>query len=57
MDISTIGGIEYGGRLYKAVKKEEKLASTRRINRQWRGPSIDINARSWDCHAMDALEL
>ena len=42
----------------KGVKSgEESLASTRHINGLWRCPSIDINARSRDCHATDALEL
>jgi len=36
---------------------EENLASTRRIKGLWRCPSIDVNARSRDCHANDALEL
>jgi hypothetical protein len=54
MDIA-LGGIECGGRDHKGVKKKESLASTRRINGLWRCPSIDINARSRDCHAMDAL--
>jgi len=38
-------------------KKGESLTSTRLINELWRCPSIDVNARSWDCHAMNALEL
>ena len=29
----------------------------RLINELWRCPSIDVNARSRDCHATDALEL
>jgi hypothetical protein len=33
----------------------ETLTSTRLINRLWRCPSIDVNARSRDCHATDAL--
>ena len=42
----------------KGVKSgEESLASTGRISGLWRCPSIDINARSRDCHAIDALEL
>ena len=39
------------------TKKEESLASMRLINGLGRCPSIDVNARSRDCHAMDALEL
>lgn len=27
------------------------------INGLWRCPPIDVNARSRDCHATDALEL
>ena len=38
-------------------KKGESLTSTRLINGLWRCPSIDVNARSRDCHATDALEL
>ena len=55
---STIGGIEYddGGYVEK-TKKRESLTSTRLINGLWRCPSIDVNASSRDCHAMDALEL
>jgi hypothetical protein len=41
--------------IIREVKKEESLASTRQINGLWRCPSIDINARSRDCHATDAL--
>ena len=53
---STIGGIEHddGGCVGK-TKKEESLTSTRLINGLWRCPSIDVNARSRDCHATDAL--
>ena len=36
-------------------KKGESLASTKLINGLWRCPSIDVNARSRDCHATDAL--
>ena len=38
-------------------KKGESLTSTRLINGLWRCPSIDVNMRSRDCHATDALEL
>ena len=53
-----MGGIEYddGGYVEK-TKKRESLTSTRLINELWRCPSIDVNARSRDCHATDALEL
>ena len=37
------------------TKKGESLTSTRLINGLWRCPSIDVNARSRDSHAMDAL--
>ena len=55
---STVGGIEYddGGYVEK-TKKRESLTSTRLINELWRCPSIDVNARSRDFHATDALEL
>ena len=36
-------------------KKGESLTSMRLINGLWRCPSIDVNARSRDCHATDAL--
>jgi hypothetical protein len=36
-------------------KKEDSLTSTRLINGLWRCPSIDVNERSRDCHATDAL--
>ena len=42
-------------RLCGEDKKEESLTSTRLINGLWRCPSIDVNARSRDCHATDAL--
>ena len=51
-----MGEIEYGGRYQRSQSGKESLASTRRINGLWRCPSIDINAKSRDCHAMDALE-
>ena len=55
---STMGGIEYddGGCVEKA-KKGGSLTLTRIINGLWRCPSIDVNMRSRDCHATDALEL
>ena len=53
-----MGGIEYDDRgKYKEDKKEESLTSTWLINGLWRCPSIDVNMRSRDCHATDALEL
>ena len=54
MDIA-LGGIECGDRDQIRGKWKESLAPTRRINGLWRCPSIDINARSRDCHATDAL--
>ena len=55
---STMGGIEYDdGGLCEKTKKGESLTSTRLINGLWRCPSIDVNVRSRDCHATDALEL
>ena len=50
-----MGGIEYGGRFKKGKSGEVSLASTQCINGLWRFPSIDINARSRDCHATDVL--
>ena len=38
-------------------QKRESLTLTRIINGLWRFPSIDVNMRSRDCHAMDALEM
>ena len=53
-----MGGIEYNeGGYVEKTKKGESLTSTRLINGLWRCPPIDINARSRDCHATDALEL
>ena len=37
------------------TKKEESPTATRLINGLWRCPSIDVNARSRDCHATDTL--
>ena len=51
-----MGGIEYDDRgKYREDKKVKSLTSTRLTDGQWRCPSIDINARSRDCHAMNAL--
>ena len=36
-------------------KKEDSFTPTRLINGLWRCPSIDVIARSRDCHAIDAL--
>ena len=52
-----MGGIEYDDGGYVEKTKKESLTSTRLINELWRCPSIDVNARSRDCHATDALEL
>ena len=55
---STIGGIEYNdGGYVEKTKKGESLTLTRLINGLWRCPSIDVNMKSRDCHATDALEL
>ena len=55
---STMGGIEYNdGDCVEKTKMGESLTLTRIINGLWRCPSIDVNMRSRDCHAMDALEL
>ena len=54
----TIGGIEYdGGGCVEKTKKGESLTSMWLINGLWRRPSIDVNVRSRDYHATDALEL
>ena len=51
-----MGGIEYDdGDCVEKTKKGESLTLTRLINGLWRCPSIDVNARSRDCHATDAL--
>ena len=54
-----MGGIEYneGGGLCGEDKKGESITLTRIINGLWRCPSIDVNMRSRDCHATDALEI
>ena len=52
---STIGGIEYNDEVMWRRQKGESLTLTRLINGLWRFPSIDVNARSRDCHARDAL--
>ena len=52
---STIGGIDGG--CGEDKKEGDSLTSTRHINGLWRCPLIDINVRSRDCHATDALEL
>ena len=52
---STTGGIAYDDGGYVRRQKKESLTLTRLINGLWRCPSIDVNARSRDCHATDAL--
>ena len=52
---NTRGGIEYEDGGCGEDKKGESLMSTRLINGLGRCPSIDVNARSRDCHATDAL--
>ena len=52
-----MAGIEYNEGVMWRRQKGEILTSTRLINGLGRCPSIDVNARSRDCHATDALEL
>ena len=53
---STIGGIEYDDRgKYKEDKKLRKPHIGVANQRAMECPSIDINARSRDCHATNAL--
>ena len=52
---STIGGIEYDGGGCVEKTKRRKSHIERLINGLWRCPSIDVNVRSRDCHATDAL--
>ena len=54
---STMGGIEYddGGYVEKTKRRKSHINEAN----QWamEMPSIDVNARSRDYHATDALEL
>ena len=50
-----MGGIAYDDGGYVRGQKGESLTSTRLINGLRRCPSIDVNVRSRDCHATDAL--
>ena len=52
-----MGGIEYDDRGYVRRQKRRKSHIDAAINGLWRCPPIDVNARSRDCHATDALEL
>ena len=52
-----MGGIEYNEGVIWRRQKGGILTTTRLINGLWRCLTIDVNARSRDCHAMDALEL
>ena len=54
---STIGGIEYdgGGCVEKTKRRKSHIDVANQ--RAMEIPSIDVNARSRDCHAIDALEL
>ena len=52
---STTGGIEYDDRGKYRDDKKVRKSHIDAANRLWRCPSIDINARSRDCHARDAL--
>ena len=55
---NTMGEIEYDdGGCVEKTKKGESLMLTMLINGLWRCPSIDVNMRSRDCHATNALEL
>ena len=57
MDIAHRWNRIWWWRLCGEDKKGESLTSTRLINVLWRCPSIDVNVRSRDCHATDALEI
>ena len=52
-----MGGIEYDDGGCVRRQKEQSLTLPQLINGLWRCPSIDVNAKSRDCHATDALEL
>ena len=54
---STMGGIEYNEGGY--VEKTKRRKSHINVANQWamEMPTIDVNARSRDCYATDALEL
>ena len=55
---STMGGIEYNDGGCVEMTKKEKVSHFDAANqRARRCPSIDVNAKSRDCHATDALEL
>ena len=52
-----MGGIEYDDGGYVEKTKRRKSHINEGNQWVWRCPSIDVNARSRDCHATDALEL
>ena len=52
-----MGGIEYDDGVVWRRQKRRKSHVNELINGLWRCPSIDVNMRSRDCHATDALEL
>ena len=52
-----MGGVEYDDRDCVRRQKGESLILTWLMNWLWICPSIDVNMRSRDCHATDALEL
>ena len=54
---STLGGVEYDDWDYVRKQKGESLVLTWLFNGLWICTSIDVNMRSRDCHATDALEL
>ena len=54
---STMGGIEYDDGDCVEKTKRRKSHIDEDNQRAWRFPLIDVNMRSRDCHATDALEL
>ena len=54
---STMGGIEYddGGCVEKTKRRKSHIDEANQ--RAMEMPTIDVNMRSRDCHATDALEL
>ena len=54
---STMGGIEYDGGVCVEKTKRRKSHIDAANQQAMEMPIIDVNVRSRDCHAMDALEL
>ena len=52
-----MGGIEYNEGVMWRRQKRRKSHINEANHGLWRCPPIDVNARSRDCHATDALEL